>query len=306
MKSISIVIPVYNEEKVICRCLKSLSQQTLQAKEIIVVDDGSADKTLQVLSNFQFFPQSRIPLRPVPDGTGLRGTIFNFQLLQQKHCGAGAARNLGAGKATGDILVFVDADMRFHPKFLEELTETIHEGKSKGTFSKLEYIANWNNRWARFWNYDKGIYEPRAIPVDYPKTAPVFRAILKSEFDRAGGFDENKGYNDDWSLSEKLGIKATEAKAKFFHYNPQNLAEVFIQARWAGKRKYKLGILGALAREFPLWASMIGIIRVIRRKREIGESLLSLLTLYPLFLLTIKTASTIGIIEFMFWGKSSK
>src|SRR3990167_5069479 len=101
---ISVIIPVYNEEKVIGRCLESLACQTLKLKEIIVVDDGSSDKTLQVLSNFQF-------------------SIFNFQLLQQRHKGAGAARNAGAAKATGEILVFVDADMRFHPKFLEELTK---------------------------------------------------------------------------------------------------------------------------------------------------------------------------------------
>ena len=83
---ISVIIPVYNEEKVIGRCLESLACQTLKLKEIIVVDDGSSDKTLQVLSNFQF-------------------SIFNFQLLQQRHKGAGAARNAGAAKATGEILV---------------------------------------------------------------------------------------------------------------------------------------------------------------------------------------------------------
>ena len=271
MKDISVIIPVYNEEKVIGRCLESLFRQTLKPREIIVVDDGSTDGTLKAIE----IASSQTPLNDI-------------KILRQDHKGSGAARNLGVSKASDEILVFMDADMRFSRTFFADLVKPILEGKSKGTFSKLEYIANWNNRWARFWNYQKGIYEPRAIPADYPETAPVFRAILKTEFDRVGGFDEMKGYNDDWSLSEKLGIKATETKARFFHYNPENLTESFIQARWAGKRKYKLGILGGLIREFPLWAVAVGVIRVIRERGKINESLLSLLTLYPLFLFLVK------------------
>ena len=284
---LSVIIPIYNEEKVIGRCLESLARQTLKPKEIIVVDDGSNDKTWEVLSKFEI-------------------RNLKFEIVRCAHLGAGAARNLGVTKATGDILVFVDADMTFNKTFLEDLVKPILEGKSKGTFSKLEYIANWNNRFSRFWNYAKGIYEPRSIPADYPETSPVFRAILKSEFDRAGGFDESKGYNDDWSLSEKLGVKATVTKAGFYHYNPENLSEVFIQARWTGKRKYKFGILGGLVKEFPLWSTIIGVIRVIRERGKTGEGLLSLLTLYPLFLLVIKSATTIGIVGFSFRGEPSK
>ncbi len=289
MKDISVVIPVYNEEKVVGRCLESLARQTLQPKEIIVVDDGSADRTLKEIG----IATSQTPRNDI-------------KILRQNHKGAGAARNLGVSKATGEILVFVDADMTFSKTFLEDLVKPILEGKSKGTFSKLEYIANWNNRFSRFWNYAKGIYEPRSIPADYPKTAPVFRAVLKSEFDKAGGFDENKGYNDDWSLSEKLGYQATAAKARFFHYNPENLAEAFIQAKWSGKRKYKFGILGGLIREFPLWAAAIGVIRVIGKRGEIGESFLVLLLLYPLFLFIVKMAATIGAVEYWLNGKPSK
>lgn len=289
LKDVSVVIPVYNEEKVVGRCLESLVRQTLKPKEIIVVDDGSTDGTEREVE----IAASQTPRNDI-------------KILRQNHKGAGAARNLGVAQAKGDILVFVDADMTFSKTFLEDLVKPIQDGKSKGTFSKLEYIANWNNRWARFWNYAKGIYEPRSIPANYPKEAPVFRAILKTEFEKASGFDENKGYNDDWSLSEKLGIKATEAKVRFFHYNPENLTEAFIQARWAGKREYKFGILGGLIKEFPLWAVAVGVIRVIGERRKINESLMSLLTLYPLFLLVVKTAATIGVIEFTFWGKPSK
>ena len=190
--------------------------------------------------------------------------------------------------------------MRFHPKFLEELTEPIRAGKSKGTFSKSEFIGNWDNLWARFWNYQKGIYQPRAIPADYPEIAPVFRAILKTEFERAGGFDENRGYTDDWSLSEKLGYKAAATRAVYYHDNPASLTEVFWQAKWAAKRKYKWGIWGMwgrLGRE--TWS-------LILNGEVLAETKFSLLVLYPVFLAVYGAAAIIGAVEFLAMNKNYK
>src|SRR3990167_165993 len=104
---ISIIIPAYNEAKYIGTCLSSLQGQNLKTKEIIVVDDGSTDDTLKVVNS--------------------------LKILHQNHRGAGAARNLGAKHAIGDILVFVDADMEFSPQFLEHLTLPIRQGESRGT-----------------------------------------------------------------------------------------------------------------------------------------------------------------------------
>jgi len=285
MSDISIIIPVYNEHKTIRDCLESLARQTAGAKEIIVVDDGSTDGTGEIIREI-----------------GDIGEIGDIKVIKikQEHRGAGTARNAGAAKATGDILVFVDADMRFQPKFLEELTEPIREGKSKGTFSKSEFIGNWDNLWARFWNYQKGIYEPRAIPADYPETAPVFRAILKTEFDKAGGFDESRGYTDDWSLSERLGYKATATKAQYYHDNPASLRQVFWQAKWAAKRKYKWGIWGMwgrLGRE--TWS-------LILNGEVLAETKFSLLVLYPVFLAVYGAAAVIGVIEFWVLNKGYK
>lgn len=225
---VSAIIPTYNEEKYISKCLESLDQQSLKPTEVIVVDDGSTDKTLKVL------PELRI-------------TNYELRILRQKHKGAGSSRNLGAKKARGDTLVFVDADMEFDKNFIKELIAPIIEKKTKGTFSKNEFVANWNNPWARSWNYCIGIKDKRIVPKNHPNNSPVFRAILKSEHKKVGGFDENRGYDDDWSLSEKLGYKATIAKgAKYFHHNPETLNEFFYQARWRGIRKYKLNYIGKL------------------------------------------------------------
>ncbi len=237
---VSIIIPTYNEAGVIRECLESLSKQTYKQLEVIVVDDGSTDKTLEVLQNFQFSRRRQ-------SGYGASATIFNFQILREAHKGPGAARNLGTRHAKGEILVFVDADMTFEPNFIEKLVEPILQGKAKGTFSKEEYVANKDNIWARLWNLNRGLPPDRMHPSNYPDTQKVFRAILKAKFDRAGGFNEKAGYTDDWSLSDKLGIEAVNAAgAIFYHRNPSSLKEVFIQSKWMAKRKYKLGIIGVV------------------------------------------------------------
>src|SRR3989344_1367122 len=198
---VTVIIPTYNEEDVIGDCLESLSKQTYHDFEIIVVDDGSTDKTIEVLQKFQI-PNSK------------------FQILRQKHGGPGAARNLGAGRASGEVLVFVDADMTFDKNFLKNLVKPILSGKTKGTFSKYEYVSNWENVWARCWNINQNWEERRRHPKYYPDKQKVFRAILKSEFDKVGGFTPG-GYTDDYSLYEKLGYMAVSAQgAIFYHKNP--------------------------------------------------------------------------------------
>ncbi len=138
--------------------------------------------------------------------------------------------------------------MEFDRNFLKNLTRPIIERKSKGTFSKEEFVKNWDNPWARCWVYNASILENRMIPRDAPNYSPVFRAILKKEFKKVKGFSP-RGYDDDWTLSEKLGYKASVAKgAKYFHYNPKSLLEVLKKAKWLATRKYKFGIIGKLYR----------------------------------------------------------
>lgn len=223
----SVIIPIWEKTKYLRKCLASLVNQSSKNIEIIVVDDGSKE-------NLKFKIQNE----------KLQLKIKNFKIFRQEHKGAGMARNLGARKARGKILVFVDSDMIFDKNFIKELIKPIKEEKAKGTFSSQEYVANWENHWARCWNYNLGLKTKRRIPQNYPEESIVFRAILRSEFLRVGGF-EATGYNDDWTLSRKLGYKSKLAKrAIYYHYNPANLKEVFDQARWRVKREYKFGFLG--------------------------------------------------------------
>src|SRR3972149_11646887 len=177
---VSVVSPACNEEKVIENCLKSLLNQNYKLIEIILIDDGSSDKTLKIAKKYK------------------------IKTLKQNHKGPGPARNLGASYAKGETLVFADSDMTFEKNFIGDLVKPISQRKTIGTFSKNEMNANASNRWSVCWQINHGWPIERLVPQDYPDQAPVFRAILKREFDKVGGFDASGEYTDDWSLSRKL------------------------------------------------------------------------------------------------------
>ncbi len=88
---VSIIVPVYNGESYLARCVESLRKQTLEAIEIILVDDGSQDNTAAICATYA-----------AEDG--------RIRVLRQENAGAGPARNRGLEAAKGEFIGFVDAD----------------------------------------------------------------------------------------------------------------------------------------------------------------------------------------------------
>ena len=276
---VSVIIPTYNEERLILACLDSLLEQSYQPLEIWVVDDGSTDQSLFLLDE-------------------LKRTQPKIKILHQSHQGPAKARNLAAHQANGEILVLMDADMTFDKNFIKELIKPILAGEYKGTFSKEEYVSNWDNIWARCWNYNQNLGR-RMIPENYPNEGLDFRAILKAEFLRVGGFDDT-GYTDTWTLAKKLGYQPQAVKgAKYFHANSDNLSEVFIQAKWRAKRDYKWGFLGkliTLVKVSLLVSLIIGVIKAIQKKEAS----------FLLFKLVYDLGQFLGILEMTLFNKKSK
>ncbi|WP_052319989.1 glycosyltransferase family 2 protein [Methanocorpusculum bavaricum] len=99
---VSVIIPVFNVDLYLRQCLSSICNQTLKEIEIICVDDGSTDNSLNILKQYQTNDPRII-------------------LLHQANKGGGAARNLGLRHATGDYLVFLDSDDFFELAFLEKM-----------------------------------------------------------------------------------------------------------------------------------------------------------------------------------------
>ncbi len=92
---LSVVIPTYNRAKTLPRVLASIARQTVLPNEVIVVDDGSTDDTLEVLEGWK----SSLPLK----------------IIHQENLGASAARNAGIRAAAGDVIAFIDSDDEYEP-----------------------------------------------------------------------------------------------------------------------------------------------------------------------------------------------
>ncbi len=106
MPIISIILPVYNSEKYLPKCLDALSNQTFHDIEIICIDDGSTDKSPEILQAYAK-QDSRI------------------RVLMQKNSGPAAARNLGLKNATGKYLMFCDSDDWYEPNMCAQMYQTI-------------------------------------------------------------------------------------------------------------------------------------------------------------------------------------
>lgn len=107
MHKISVVVPCYNAEKYIERCLESLLAQTYPELEIILVNDGSTDHTKEIVTPF------------------LEHDCIRY--IEQKNAGESAARNAGIAVATGEYIGFVDADDYVLPQMYEKLYSAITE-----------------------------------------------------------------------------------------------------------------------------------------------------------------------------------
>lgn len=217
----SAILAVYNASETVTAAIETLLTQSIPL-EIIVVDDGSTDATFSKLKKFQ-----------------------KIKVITQNHSGPALARNLGARHANTPILLFVDSDMTFDKNYVKELIAPILRSDNIGTYTVEERVKNWDNVWARCWNIQEGWENEKRFAPNPPKYGTDFRAILKSEFDRVGGFD-NIGYTDTWSLFNKLKARPLRTHAICYHANPSNLMAAFRQSRWAAKRPYKFGTLGII------------------------------------------------------------
>ena len=99
---VSIIIPAYNAEKTLTRCVESALNQTYPSIEIIIVDDGSTDETGELIK-------------------GLATVHHKIRVVRQKNRGLSGARNSGMDLAQGDLLFFLDADDYIEPNEVEAL-----------------------------------------------------------------------------------------------------------------------------------------------------------------------------------------
>ncbi len=107
-KRFSIITPVYNAEKYISRCIDSILIQTFNNFELIIVDDGSVDRSLEICSSYA-------------------AKDDRILVFSKENRGVSSARNLGLQQATGDFVIFVDSDDTISPNLCERLHYQIEQ-----------------------------------------------------------------------------------------------------------------------------------------------------------------------------------
>jgi len=116
----SVIIPLYNKAAYVEKAIQSVLAQTCREFELIVVDDGSTDNSLEVVRNLQL-------------------STFNFQLLTQNNFGVSVARNNGVKVSKYYYIAFLDADDWWSPTYLEEMKSLIEQFPEAGIYGSGYY-----------------------------------------------------------------------------------------------------------------------------------------------------------------------
>lgn len=178
----SVVVPCYNEEKYLGLLLDDLVAQTEKPFEVIVADSDSTDKTVAEAKTYA----KKLPL----------------QIANTKTRTPGGARNAGARVATGEYLIFIDADSRLDPDFISKMRTATKEGGID--FVSPLYRPEGNSLYERFTAY--GINRHTLKETTHRRVTGIggVMCLRKSFHDKLGGFDEHMAKEEDMEYLERL------------------------------------------------------------------------------------------------------
>lgn len=179
---ISIVVPVYNGEKTIGDCIKSLLLQDYYNFELIVVNNGSSDNTQAIIN--EYCVDSRL------------------KVIQEPTRGCGRARNAGVKEAIGDIIAMTDADCVNTIDWLTKLCRPIIEEKESVTMGS-EINLN-DNFWSNGIQAADERYCAKCLEGNYIKTLDGENFAIKAELIKKYLYDDDLQYLEDWDLYLRL------------------------------------------------------------------------------------------------------
>jgi glycosyltransferase involved in cell wall biosynthesis len=178
----SVVIPLYNKEHTIVNTLECVLNQTFKEFEVIIVDDGSTDASVDVIRNFTRDSKIRI--------------------VQQENQGVSGARNTGVDNAKYQHIAFLDGDDEWFPEYLQKMKEAINKFPESEFFCSSGMSKN-----------GKGEYKPREIEkykeqvlaFEFFENPHVFLhisaiVVTKKLFQKVGGFPLGMKRNEDFTF----------------------------------------------------------------------------------------------------------
>lgn len=193
MLKFSIIIPAFNAEKTIENCIKSVQKQTYTGWEIIVINDGSTDKTAEIAK--KMLPYSNV--------------------ITTKNAGVSSARNIGISLSKGDYILFLDADDFLPPNSLELYERTIRTEKNAdliiGSFYKIypqkQVLCNpVGNKKIYIYDSKKREFNPYISRL----IGTVWGKCYKHSLIKDAKFDENLSICEDAEFNYRVITKARE------------------------------------------------------------------------------------------------
>ncbi len=180
--SVAVIIPCFNGERFIRRALDSVRAQTLAPDEIFVVDDGSTDRTLEILASE--YPEARV--------------------ISQARGGPAKARNAAMREATSELVAFLDADDWWQPeKLARQVTELARHPEAVANYTGLRVV-----READGLTWDEVPLAPEKLWPGLrwrnPSLPPACVMVRRAAAMRAGGFDDRQVGSEDWALWFRL------------------------------------------------------------------------------------------------------
>lgn len=177
MPKFSIIVPVYNVEKYIKKCLDSIFKQTFKDFEVIVVNDGTKDNSMDIVRK------------------------YNVKIIEQENKGLSEARNTGVKNAKGEYLVFVDSDDYIEKDLLKEINKSLTNNPDIVRYQAV-FIKNDNAMYyhEKEFNGLRGDEAFREI-VNYHYIEPAWLYAIKRDYYLKNKFSFKKGaYHEDFGL----------------------------------------------------------------------------------------------------------
>lgn len=164
MKKVSIILPIYNGEKYLNKCINSVLNQTYENIELICINDGSKDKTLNVLQSYK---------------------DHRIKIIDKNNSGVSDTRNLGLSNATGDYVAFIDVDDFYDKQFVEKMVFYIQKYNADAVRCNYEVINSNDNLIEKgnlnFYSnkkYDDDGIKKIILPLLLKGTIPCFSCLL--------------------------------------------------------------------------------------------------------------------------------
>jgi glycosyltransferase involved in cell wall biosynthesis len=229
---VSVIIPAYNAEKTIARTLESVLSQTYKHMEVLVINDGSTDRTAEIVESF-----------PRNDR--------RIKILHQPNLGANAARNRGISCSKGEYIAFVDADDVWHEEKIQAQVECFQRSSpSVGLiYSWSIVIDEEDNPLSGIAHEYQGNVLAELIYSNFVGngSCPLIR---RSCFQNIGDFEANLGAGQDWDMYLRVAKRYEFQVVPKFHIGYRRTMNS-ISADYKNQERFMAKVVNSFEKEHP-------------------------------------------------------